>query len=169
MKVETSPCAPKRYRRTVPLRGPTTGSTSHSSAPGDFKTTKQAEKLKCDHTESGAASGPVIACDRTVSRAQHDCRVTRTVTPVVNTGGRIYLHRPPVIIAASGPSAATPPPQNPRPSTSSEFVERFPCDHRLHVVQVDHLFFVVPVSKLYFRPLHLDYSVRALPFDVQFL
>ncbi len=42
-----------------------------------------------------------------VSRAQHDCRVTRTVTPVVNTGGRIYLHRPPVIIAASGLSAAT--------------------------------------------------------------
>ncbi|KAH9390397.1 hypothetical protein TYRP_023101 [Tyrophagus putrescentiae] len=63
-----------------------------------------------------------------VSRAQHDCRVTRTVTPVVNTGGRIYLHRPPVIIAASGLSAATPPPQNPRPSTSSEFVERSPCD-----------------------------------------
>ncbi|KAH9395618.1 hypothetical protein TYRP_020646 [Tyrophagus putrescentiae] len=57
-----------------------------------------------------------------VSRAQHDCRVTRTVTPVVNTGGRIYLHRPPGIIAASGPSAATPPPQirgRPRPRNSS--------------------------------------------------
>ncbi|KAH9398027.1 hypothetical protein TYRP_019401 [Tyrophagus putrescentiae] len=106
---------------------------------------------------------------RKVSRAQHDCRVTRTVTPVVNTGGRIYLHRPPGIIAASGPSAATPPPQNPRPSTSSEFVERSPCDHRFHVVQVDHFFFAVPVSKLYLWPLHLDHSVRSFPFDVQLL
>ncbi|KAH9401609.1 hypothetical protein TYRP_017007 [Tyrophagus putrescentiae] len=44
--INTKFCAPKRYRQTAPLRGPTTGSTSHSSAPGDFKTTKQAEKLK---------------------------------------------------------------------------------------------------------------------------